>query len=293
MTICRLINGILFLLDALIILGCDARVSVESYKDLVEYFNGKGRYPRFENSELIFGDTINAEKRRILKFDSIGNAVRIYRKAAYRSKDDPDAIVYFMYGLSKEDAILNEVRIRSFKRDTLIGDYLIINLDKDRSIIYDYWFEEPTLIVEARNTSKATHYSYFRFHEGQIVNTTFVPDTLFRRTDLVPELGSMVRIYDDFGDKLLRIGDQEINVRGKIIQRFRGEDCRDHMIVELIDSLLGYKFLLVDYQLNATTSVSGLQNDRLIEGREACLKTSGKPESEAEKIKEKAYIDYE
>ena len=289
----RLINGVLFLLVVIIILGCEATVKEEKLKDLFEYFNGKGRYPRFTNSELIFGDTINAEKRKVLKLDSIGNEVRIYRKAAYRITADPDAIIYFMYGLSKEDAILNEVRIRSFKRDTLIGDYLIINLDKDRSIIYDYWFEEPTLIVEAKNTSKAKHYSYYRLHGGQIINTTFVPDTLFRRTVLFPELGTMVRIYDDFDDKVLRIGDQEISVRGKIIQRFRGEDCRDHMIVELADSLLGYKFLLVDYQLNATTSLSGLQNDRLVEGREACLKTSGRPEGEAEEIKEKAYIDYE
>lgn len=258
----RLIYGMLFLFVVFIVFGCGATGEVENNKDLVEYFNGKGRYPRFTNSELIFGDTINAEKRKVLKLDSIGNEVRIYRKAAYRITADPDAFIYFMYGLSKEDAILNEVRIRSFKRDTLIGDYLIISLDKDRSIIYDYWFEEPTLIVEARNASKAKHYSYYRFLEGQIINTTFVPDTLFRRTDLIPESGTMVRIYDDFDDKLLRIGDQRISVRGKIIQRFRGEDCRDHMIVELLDSLLGYKFLLVDYQLSATTSLSGLQNDR-------------------------------
>ncbi|WP_020538972.1 hypothetical protein [Lewinella cohaerens] len=286
----RYTNGILLILSLVIVLGCETKTEIYNHEDVVEYFNSKGRYPRFVNSDLLFGDTIGAEIKKILEFDPKD---RVYRKAAYQLKNDQDAIIYFMYGLSRIEPMLSQVRIRSFKRDSLAGDFLIIDLDKDSSISYDYWFDEPMLIVEARNKLDETHYSYYRFYEGQIINTTFVPDTIFKKTDLMPRLGSIVQIYDEFNDKLLRIGDQEESTSGKIIKMFRGEDCREHMILALTDSLLGYKYLLVDYQFDATTSISGLQNDSLIEGREACLKISAKPPGEIQWLKEKAYIDYQ
>ncbi|MEO0727945.1 MAG: hypothetical protein AAFZ63_25590 [Bacteroidota bacterium] len=124
-------------LFATLLTSCDMQPSAEVvYEELADHFNSKGRYARFVNSSLLFGDTLTLSQSALLKFDSTLLHEKIYRKAAYQIYSDPDSIIYFMYGLSRQESVLDEVRIRSFKRDSLLGDFLIIDPDKDPTMSY-------------------------------------------------------------------------------------------------------------------------------------------------------------
>ena len=293
----RFINTVIFFISLILAVSCDKEPAIKTQHELAKFFNSKGRYSRFRNSTLIFGDTISLEQRTLIKLDSTWPKYRIYRKAAYIITSDPDSIIYFMYGLSKGDSILKEVRIRSFKKDTLVGDFLIINLDKDQTLSYDYLYSDyylldnPELIVKATNSLEETHYSYYELYNGKIVNTTDVPDTVFRRQDLLPTIGHRVRIYDDFNSKALLVGEQRRIVEGKIVNVFRGEDCKMHLLLQLTKDLLGFEYVLTDLGFSSLSRIYGVQNDILVEGKEACLKVSAKPKGEKVLIIEKAYID--
>lgn len=294
----KTINIILLHLCVIFIASCDTQPSLSNHQDLVDFFNDKGKYPRFTNSSLNFGDTIDLSIKNLLQFNLGRFNDKIYRKAAYQFVDDQESISYFMYGLSKEEFTLDEVRIRSFKYDSLIGDFLLIDLYKNKSLNYDYLYDdyqydEPTLVVKAMNSLKETHYSFYSFYQGRIINNTIVPDTIFRRHDLLSKTGQKIMIYDDFDSKTLTIGNEKTIVTGSIKRLFRGEDCEKHLIVQLNKKLLGFSYLYLDEKISDMSSLYGLETDSLIEGREACLKVSGKPFSERKLIQEEVvYIDY-
>ncbi|MEL6656138.1 MAG: hypothetical protein AAFP77_13295 [Bacteroidota bacterium] len=285
-------------LFATLLISCNMQPSVEVvYQELADHFNSKGRYARFVNSSLLFGDTLTLSQSALLKFDSTRLHEKFYRKAAYQIYGDPDSIIYFMYGLSRQESILDEVRIRSFKRDSLRGDFLIIDLDKYPAVSYDYryddyLYDDPVLIVQSMNEVKETHYSFYAFREGAMINETIVPDTIFKRHDLLPSYDQGVKVYDDFKNKTLTIGDQQLKVKGRITEAFRGEDCQTHIIVRLDKDLSGFRYIYFDERLSDVSNLYGLHSDSLIEGKEACLKVSGKPYEELTMIKEEVYFEY-
>lgn len=279
-------------------ISCDSQSeAILNHKNLANLFNSAKRYPRFINTNLIFGDTINLHQKVLLHFHTTWLKEKIYSKAAYQISNGNDSIIYFMYGLSKEEKVLNELRIRSFRKDSFLGDFLIVDLDKDHSLNYDYWYEDylfdhPALVVQAMNDSEETHYSFYLFYQGKMIDKTIVPDTIFRRDDIIPSNGQAVKVYDDFQSKTLTIRDKKNEVSGRISQVFRGEDCSRHIIVELDDSLLDFRYIYFDETLSDISNLYGLQSDSLMDGKEACLKESAKPLSELILIKEKVYIDY-
>ncbi|MEM7297510.1 MAG: hypothetical protein AAF391_04505 [Bacteroidota bacterium] len=281
----------------ILLISCDTQPTTGVHDELITFFNSEGRYPRFTNSRLIFGDTISVEQRMLLQFDTEQVGKSIYRKAAYTFPNSADPSIYFIYGVSKKDAVLHQVRIRSFRGDSLIGDFLIIDLDKHPSLTYDYWYDdhlydEPTIVVQAMNRAKASHHSFYSFQHGQIINTTIVPDTIFRRRDMLASFGQRISIYDDFKNKTLTIGKKEIKAEGRLTQYFRGEDCSNHIIVQLDDTVMGYEYIYFDETLSDVAALHGLQSDSLIQGKEACLKGSAKPYSELTLLKEKVFFDY-
>lgn len=282
-------QSILFLI-ILVLISCDLGLRTETHSQVFEEFNRKGKYPRFRNSNLLIGNKVDYRIRKYLMLDTID--AEIYRISAQKTGNETELIRYYIYGLARQDSILSEVRIKSFKGNLEIGDYQIIGLENHTEIDYDYWIDESILTVQAMNGSKETHYSYYRFDEGQIINTTVIPDTIFRRQDLLPEIGVMIKIYDDFEERKLKITDQRKDIEGKIIQCFRGEDCGQYMIVKLTEEILNYSFLLIDCQVNRMTSIKGLESDSLIEGLESCLKSAAKTLDEPQLIHENAYVSY-
>ncbi|MEM1220968.1 MAG: hypothetical protein AAGH79_18750, partial [Bacteroidota bacterium] len=126
---------------------------------------------------------------------------------------------------------------------------------------------------------------------GEIVDITEVPDTIFRRHDLVPKIGQGVRVYDDFNNKTLRLGPENRLVEGKIVKVFRGEDCKTNLLLQLSDTLMGYKYVLTAVDFDSLVGIYGVQNDILVEGEEACLKVSAKPQGEKVLLIERAFVD--
>lgn len=278
-------NKIVCLLLAIILLACE-KTHIEAFDE----FNKARRYPRFKNTKLIIGNVLNEEHKKLLTLDTI--EAQIYSISAQKLYLDLGVISYYMYGISREDSILSEVRIKSFKKDQEIGEFQIIDFDKDKKLVYDYWIDGATLTVKAMNEKGQSHYTYYKYHKGKMLNTNSIPDTIFRRHDLYPEIGRRVRIYDDFVEKLLQIGNEKVQLEGEIVQCFRGEDCKNYMIVALDKKMGDYHFVLADCQMTRMTSVAGIKTDSLVEGKEACLKTSTKPFSTPKLIHKQVYIDY-
>lgn len=255
-------------------------------------FNAPGRFPRFKNSQLIFGDTLDVTSRSRLKLT--GKNKTFYRKAAYHEVNN-DSVVYFMYGVSEVGAMLKEIRIRSMLHDTVLDDQVFIDYHKGDGLSYDYTFSHDEFVVIARNVEQQTHSSLFQLNAGEILDKTFIPDSIFRRQDLYPDLNKLVNIYDDFAAKTLNSPNESRQVKGKITSFLCDDDCREFMIIDLLgDEFANYPFLLVERSIFNTTSVYGAKSTESTMSHTPCIRC-GRPRilSEGKQLLvELAYIEY-
>ena len=71
--------------------------------DLVEYFRSYSkRWRKFDNSSLIFGDTLSHHVKQLLKIDTSISNDRMHLKSAFKVKEGFDSISYFMYGIESD-----------------------------------------------------------------------------------------------------------------------------------------------------------------------------------------------
>jgi len=61
--------------------------------DLISYFNAKGRYNRFANASLMFGEQLTPSAKKVLQFDTLSEQY-IYRKAAHVFSKAEDAPIF-------------------------------------------------------------------------------------------------------------------------------------------------------------------------------------------------------
>ncbi len=271
--------------------------AINNTTDLIAFFNKKGKYPRFKNSDLIFGDSVNTWVKELLQFDESGKikaSDKIFRKSAYVFEDKTDTLIYFMYGYSRQDSILDELRMRSFKNDSLIDDFLIIDFLKYPNVSYNYQINEDVLIVVSTKGLDKTHHSFIQLIDGRMSDCTIVPDTIFRRQDYMPIIGQKVRIYDNFKTKKLVLDEKEYPLTGTIVKGYGGgKSCTAYMMIQIKKAPnLKYEYLQTEQNINNQVSLYGLRNDSLELREQYCFDPSYWPVDEPVLIKSPVYIEY-
>lgn len=245
------------------LVSCEEPPKAWTHEGLILHFNSKGRYARFSNSQLIFGDSVGQGIKEKLGLDSADN--KIYRKAAHTYYAEADSFIYYMYGVAVSDSVMKEVRIRTYKNRNFISDFQIIDLLKDEIIAYDYEFLDNEIIIVAANPSRRTHRTHLSIEDGYVVDHTIIPDTIYRRQDYGFVKGDEVRIYNDFATRTLKLEDRPYVLEGQVVEVYKERGFRPKMIVELNgDELLGYKYLGLGSYRNRTSKLDGLTNPTLI-----------------------------
>ncbi|MCI4670515.1 MAG: hypothetical protein MRZ79_20430 [Bacteroidia bacterium] len=288
---------LVFILTQLMLLalgGCQKNDKPSSIQELESYFNSKGRWNRFENSTLMFGESISKNAVNLLKFDE-KESHKLYRKAAYKFEED-DEIVYFVYGVASSELTLSELRIRSFKNDSLVDDELIINYSKDNNLIHDYYFDDDMMVISSRDEKNKFHYSYFLFSQGVITNKTMTSDTIFSEQEIKPELGRKVILSVGFHDAERGQNVKDRIAAGRVLKTFGGsKTCSRYMIIELDLPYKGYDLVQVEYSLNSFSDLHGLHSDsiRQWQADTRCFEPSTWPIEEPKLLKEDVFVEYE
>lgn len=273
-------------------MGCNAENKLSSTDKLITYFNSKGRWQRFQNSSLIFGENLTTEVGKSLQFKP-DNLKNTYRKVAHVFDTD-SSITYFMYGLASSDSVLSELRVRSLRNADVVDDNLILQYSGENQLYHDYWFNENMMILYSRKSEHLTHYSYFLFEDGEVINKTLIPDTVFQVHRLLPEPGQRVKLSDGYYTTETRENKKETIATGRITKVFGGgKSCRTYMMIELDVPFQGYNFIQVNFSINSYTSVHGLLNDSLELRPIRCFEPSEWPIRDPVFLKKNIYIEYQ
>ncbi len=275
-----------------ILLSCNSSENkVQNKQVLVDYFNSKGRYDRFTNCNLNFGESLNSKVKGLLLLDS-NSKIKYYRNCAFSKISGEDTINYFMYGTSVSDSLVSQLRIRSLKNKTLIDDKLIFDFNKKSNLSFDYWVDDNILRFYSRMGNGKAHYSEFRLNKGLITNISFIPDSIYRRLDYIPKVGQKVRIYDDFSSKKVEINGIKSTMTGTITQHY-GDKCGFYIIIRLDkNELLSDSFVTTSSVINNPTKLFKLKNDQTEERTNICLTNGSWPVEEPVLIKDKVYIEF-
>lgn len=275
-----------------ILLNCNSLENkVQNKHDLVDFFNSKGRYDRFTNSNLNFGESLNSSVKGILLLDS-NSKIKYYRNCAFSKTNGDKTINYFIYGTSVSDSLVSQLRIRSLKNKTLIDDKLIFDFNKKSNLSFDYWVGDNILRFYSRKENGKAHFSEFLLNEGLITNIPFIPDSIFRRLDYIPVAGQKVRIFDDFSSKKLEINGIKSSMTGTIT-RLYGSKCGFYMIIRLDkNDLVSDSFVATSNVINNSTELFKLNNDQTEERTDICFIDGSWPVEEPVLIKNKVYIEF-
>lgn len=256
--------------------------------DLVEYFNSRKKYERFENVSLIFGNKIDEKECAILFYDKKYECELIYSKSAYEFKED--SCEYFMYGVSKENNLLDELRMRSLKNGVVIDDQLLIKFDLSNNIFYDYITYESEIIISRKREKNEVHYSFFRFDNGEIFEETIIPDTIWRKEYGILK-GNRIRVFDDFNTKTVSISGERVELSGKIENSYRGEGCYYYALAEIDQKThFDHSYFIITINDHGRTNLSFLKSNELI-SEEYCMKGGMNPKSTPLLITEKVFFE--
>jgi len=144
-----------------------------------------------------------------------------------------------------------------------------------------------------RKNQYLTHYSLYVLEEGQIINKTLIPDTIFGQHGLVSEIGLQIRLLDGYYTNEEKQDNRQTIATGKIIESFGGgKSCHIYSLVELDQTYKGFSFLQINYLINAYTNVYGLSSDSLILKPVECFEPSYWPVEEPVFLEEGIYIEY-
>lgn len=275
-----------------ILLSCNSSENkVQNKQVLVDYFNSKGRYDRFTNCNLNFGESLNSKVKGLLLLDS-NSKIKYYRNCAFSKINGDETINYFIYGTSVSDSLVSQLRIRSLKNKTLIDDKLIFDFNKKSNLSFDYWVDDNIIRFYSRMENGKAHYSEFQLNKGQITNISFIPDSIYRRLDYIPEVGQKVRIFEDFSSKKLEINGITSTMTGTINQHY-GDKCGFYIIIRLDkNDLVSDSFVATSNVINNSTELFKLNNDQTEERTDICFIDGSWPVEEPVLIKNKVYIEF-
>ncbi len=274
------------------LLSCNSLENkVQNKQVLVDYFNSKGRYERFTNCNLNFGESLNSKIQGLLLLDS-NSKIKYYRNCAFSKISGNDTINYFIYGTSVSDSFVSQLRIRSLKNKILTDDQLIFDFNKKSNLSFDYWVDDNMIRFYSRMENGKAHYSEFQLNEGLITNISFIPDSIYRRLDYIPEAGQKVRIFDDFSSKKVEINGIKSSMTG-IITNLYGSKCGFYMIIHLDkNDLVSDSFVATSNVINNHTELFKLNNDQTEERTNLCITNGSWPIEEPVLIKDKVYIEF-
>jgi hypothetical protein len=275
-----------------ILLSCNSiENKVQNKQVLVDYFNSKGRYDRFTNCNLNFGESLNSKVKGLLLLDS-NSKIKYYRSCAFSKISVEDTINYFIYGTSVSDSFVSQLRIRSLKNKILTDDQLIFDFNKKSNLSFDYRVDDNMIRFYSRMENGKAHYSEFLLNEGLITNISFIPESIYRRLDFIPKIGQKVRIYDDFSSKKVEINGIKSSMTGIITQQY-GDKCGFYMIIRLDkNDLVSDPFVATSNVINNPTQLFKLINDQTEERTNLCITNGSWPIEEPVLIKNKVYIEF-
>lgn len=269
---------------------------INSIEELKEYFLQTKQAQRFSNTHLWVRDTVNDQVRRkffnLNKVDDYNFLFRIKSIEFYQNSNS----TYFLYGLANRFDVLEQIRVRSYQGDELMEDLSVLQVDSDTyssNSYFDYWFEGQELVLLRKNIN-GTNHQYFQLNDGQIMNKSIIPDSLFRRQDYIPDLERRVRILNDFSDKKVSINNEKFALTGKLKKYIGGgKGCSSFILVEL-DKMIFNKFthVLIRPVINRMSSISGLKDAKLIRKKQ-CDERVYWPADSIFEFQEQVYIEYQ
>lgn len=269
---------------------------IDDVSDIVEDYNRGSKSQKFNNSKMRFRDRLTVKEKKRLSFKANNENVmepQFFKMNAYIQNENDSLTGYFLYGISWKESILSEFRIRSLRGGKIIEDFLIVDLLDNKEVSYDYQVNKGNLVLEAQNGKGETHHSIFYLKNGEIINRTIIPDTIFRRQDLQPDKGQRVLIYTDFQSKTLKIRDEEITVTGVIEEKYRGSNCSINMIIKMDENpSIDLNYIQTASIVNNLSDLYGLKSNVLIQIEDQCLKIAHEPRIDPEFILSNVYVEY-
>lgn len=268
----------------LTILSClDEKNSIDSY-------NSGKKLERFTNTNLLFRGMLDEWNCKILFNRIQDNCNNIYRKSVYEFLGD--SCEYYMYGISKNDSLALELRIRSFCNGSFVSDYLIIDFEKRNGIFFDYSFNSNVMVLCSAKDGW-THHSYYKFINGNIINETLIPDTIFNKQNQIPDAGRRVRIFNDFELNKMNYDGVIFELTGIITKLFRGKGYIDNMIIRLDTArFLNSRYIQTGMVVNSETTMSRVKSDSLVILKNYDLKQCVWPIYEPEFLLSDVVVEY-
>ncbi|MEL6835004.1 MAG: hypothetical protein AAFP77_18550 [Bacteroidota bacterium] len=272
--------------------GCTPENKLADTNDLVACFNSRGRWERFQNATLMYGEKITKEAGELLLFDT-SEIDKIYRKAAHVFEADSN-IVYYMYGVASSDSILSEWRVRSFRNNEMVSDALLLKFFEDDRHYHDYWFDGNQMTLSTRKVGGLRYHTYFHFEHGEVINDTTIIVPVFKSKVLWPDLGRKVLLSNRNHNNEEQDYKAEIILKGTSSKFFGGgKSCPRYMIVELDTPYKGFQFIQTNSYINQYTSIYGLVNDSLELRMIECFEPSYWPVQEPVFLERDIYLEYQ
>lgn len=253
----------------------NCKSEIRNYKELskhtevVKAINTSKKVERFKNADLIFGKQMNPELLTFLGLDSFksNKGVKYFSKSAFEVINGGNRCIYYLYGTSMADGLLHQLRLHCYRNDVFTDDYLVHEFPTYSDLKYDYFMNDiDTSLTFIVRKGKATHHTHFLLREGELINKTFIPDSIIRRQDYIPTVGQKIRILTDFKTRQITMNGQQIEMFGTIAKLFgpwKG-GRRPHMIIKLDNkSYMPGALVSTDLCINRTSSLYKLENDKM------------------------------